>query len=81
MLKVIQMPRAELLTFDGDPLRSTGHSCDHLRRVRTVNIEDSAELVRLIQVRQRKSYNVVQLCNQIKAIRSEGQGIAERKVW
>ena len=60
LLEVIQMPRAELLTFDGDPLQYWTFMRSFENSVDSTNREDSAKLVRLIQYCAGKAKKVIQ---------------------
>ncbi|XP_038060478.1 uncharacterized protein LOC119731375 [Patiria miniata] len=63
LLEVIQLPKAELLTYDGDPLQYWAFIRSFENSVDNSNLEDSAKLIRLLQYCTGKAKKVIQCCS------------------
>ena len=62
MINIMQLPKAELMTFNGDPLEFWMFMCSFDNSIGSAAIDDSPKLNRLLQYCKGKALKVIKCC-------------------
>ena len=76
MINIMQLPKAELMTFSGDPLDFWMFMCSFDNSIGSAALDDSAKLNRLFQYCKGEAFKVIKCC----AVMSPSKGYARARV-